>query len=68
MMRCTMKRMNKYKNKCKGKEFPGVVFHSNSDLQQPQHNYIILKANVECMHMIQVGLTLSNFEGNLPSF
>ena len=49
-------------------EFPGVVFKSNLDFRQPENNYAVMKANVECLHLIQVGLTLSDYEGNLPSF
>ncbi|QCD83821.1 CCR4-NOT transcription complex subunit 7/8 [Vigna unguiculata] len=49
-------------------EFPGVIFHSNSDHRQPQDNYAVMKANVECLHLIQVGLTLSDSDGNLPNF
>ncbi|WVZ25330.1 hypothetical protein V8G54_003874 [Vigna mungo] len=49
-------------------EFPGVIFHSKSNIRQPENNYAVLKANVESMHLIQVGLTLSDFDGNLPSF
>ncbi|XP_022631909.1 probable CCR4-associated factor 1 homolog 11 [Vigna radiata var. radiata] len=49
-------------------EFPGVIFHSNSDVRQPEHNYAVMKSNVECLHLIQVGLTLSDCHGNLPSF
>ncbi|XP_017410599.1 probable CCR4-associated factor 1 homolog 11 [Vigna angularis] len=49
-------------------EFPGVIFHSNSDMREPQYNYAVMKANVECLHLIQLGLTLSDCDGNLPSF
>ncbi|WVY92377.1 hypothetical protein V8G54_031465 [Vigna mungo] len=49
-------------------EFPGVIFHSNSDMRQPEQNYAVMKSNVECLHLIQVGLTLSDCDGNLPSF
>eukprot|EP00250_Pteridium_aquilinum_P014978 c22311_g1_i1 orf=329-1126(+) len=49
-------------------EFPGVI---NSSLQQKaisleEHNYQILKANVDKMKLIQVGLTLTNEHGGLP--
>ena len=49
-------------------EFPGVVFKSNLDFREPENSYAVMKANVECLHLIQVGLTLSHYEGNLPSF
>ncbi|XP_022640203.1 probable CCR4-associated factor 1 homolog 11 [Vigna radiata var. radiata] len=49
-------------------EFPGVVYHSNFDIRRPENNYAVLKANVESMHLIQVGFTLSDCDGNLPSF
>ncbi|XP_074575244.1 putative CCR4-associated factor 1 homolog 7 [Curcuma longa] len=49
-------------------EFPGVVcrplgnFHSNSDF-----NYATLKANVDMLKLIQLGLTFSDDLGNLPA-
>ncbi|QCE12376.1 CCR4-NOT transcription complex subunit 7/8 [Vigna unguiculata] len=49
-------------------EFPGVIFQSHPTLRQPQNNYAVMKANVDCMHLIQVGLTLSDYHGNLPTF
>ncbi|KAK7364632.1 hypothetical protein VNO80_13372 [Phaseolus coccineus] len=49
-------------------EFPGVVFQSHPAFRQPQNNYAVMKANVDGMHLIQVGLTLSDSHGNLPTF
>jgi len=49
-------------------KFPGVIFQSHPTLWQPQNNYAVMKANVDCMHLIQVGLTFSDYHGNLPTF
>jgi len=49
-------------------EFPGIIFQSQLAFRQPQNNYAIMKANVDSMHLIQVGLTLSDRHGNLPTF
>ncbi|XP_068466635.1 probable CCR4-associated factor 1 homolog 9 [Phaseolus vulgaris] len=49
-------------------EFPGVVFQSHLAFRQPQNNYAVMKANVDNMHLIQVGLTLSDSNDNLPTF
>ncbi|XP_068466631.1 probable CCR4-associated factor 1 homolog 11 [Phaseolus vulgaris] len=49
-------------------EFPGVIFQSHPAFRQPQNNYAVMKANVDSMHLIQVGLTLSDGHDNLPTF
>ncbi len=45
-------------------EFPGFVFNSYND--NKFSNYIKLKSNVDCLKLIQVGLTLSDENGNPP--
>jgi len=49
-------------------EFLGVVFQSHPTFWQPQNNYALMKANLDCMHLIQVGLTISDDLDNLPTF
>ncbi|XP_011020551.1 PREDICTED: probable CCR4-associated factor 1 homolog 9 [Populus euphratica] len=54
-------------------EFPGTLFLSNLDkslLSQapPSHNYRLMKCNVDILKIIQLGMTLSDSQGNLPSF
>eukprot|EP00258_Populus_trichocarpa_P003191 XP_002303972.2 probable CCR4-associated factor 1 homolog 11 [Populus trichocarpa] len=53
-------------------EFPGTLFLSNLDkslLSQapPSHNYSLMKYNVDLLKIIQLGMTLSDSQGNLPS-
>ncbi|KAI4348913.1 hypothetical protein L6164_009577 [Bauhinia variegata] len=54
-------------------EFPGVVVRPDAGDQyfrhrQPTSHYAVLKANVDRLQLIQIGLTLSDDEGNLPNF
>jgi len=49
-------------------EFSGIIFQSHPSFRKPQNNYAIMKANVENIHLIQVGLTLSDCHDNLPTF
>ncbi|XP_057499365.1 probable CCR4-associated factor 1 homolog 11 [Actinidia eriantha] len=52
-------------------EFPGVVVRPITGEQPFQHrnaatNYLLLKANVDLLNLIQIGLTLCDADGNLP--
>lgn len=55
-------------------EFPGVVVAPNFDPKIPYHlrhmdpseQYSFLKANVDNLKLIQLGLTLTDADGNLP--
>ncbi|CAN1306497.1 Probable CCR4-associated factor 1 homolog 9 [Linum perenne] len=46
-------------------EFPGVE-QTNSRLQDPAARYASLKANVDSLKLIQVGLSVADRDGNLP--
>lgn len=52
-------------------EFPGVVVRLDADdrnfqRRQSAWHYMVLKANVDRLNLIQIGLTLADEEGNLP--
>ncbi|KAJ9177886.1 hypothetical protein P3X46_009817 [Hevea brasiliensis] len=54
-------------------EFPGLIFRPSLDptkpyshQRRPSDHYKILKSNVDALNLIQVGLTLSDSNGNLP--
>ncbi|KAJ6702363.1 CCR4-NOT TRANSCRIPTION COMPLEX SUBUNIT [Salix koriyanagi] len=54
-------------------EFPGTIFQLNrnkSSLSRatPYENYCLMKWNVDLLKIIQLGMTLSDSHGNLPSF
>ncbi|KAK1438208.1 hypothetical protein QVD17_04014 [Tagetes erecta] len=49
-------------------EFPGVVYRqSNKHQPTPTDHYNLLKSNVDVLNLVQLGLTLSDHSGNLPT-
>ncbi|KAG4153124.1 hypothetical protein ERO13_D04G164550v2 [Gossypium hirsutum] len=52
-------------------EFPGTIFKPDKNIVQlgnPKINYRFMKVNVDALKIIQLSLTLSDSEGNLPDF
>ncbi|XVF67717.1 hypothetical protein PTKIN_Ptkin10aG0144300 [Pterospermum kingtungense] len=52
-------------------EFPGTIFKPEKEiiqLRDPALSYVYMKSNVDMLKIIQLGLTLSDSEGNLPDF
>ncbi|KAG4152560.1 hypothetical protein ERO13_D04G129850v2 [Gossypium hirsutum] len=52
-------------------EFPSTIFKLDKKIVQlgnPEINYRFMKVNVDVMKIIQLGLTLSDFQGNLSDF
>ncbi|KDP36143.1 hypothetical protein JCGZ_08787 [Jatropha curcas] len=52
-------------------EFPGIVVRPTAEdpynrYRDPNAHYLNLKANVDMLNLIQVGLTIADDEGNLP--
>ncbi|CAL9050756.1 probable CCR4-associated factor 1 homolog 7 [Musa acuminata AAA Group] len=49
-------------------EFPGVAIRPLGDFKTvADSNYHILRANVDLLHLIQLGLTFSDADGNFPA-
>ncbi|KAM7254042.1 hypothetical protein ACFE04_028226 [Oxalis oulophora] len=54
-------------------EFPGTIYQPAMDKVffptiNPDDNYFSIRSNVEDLKLIQLGLTLTNAQGNLPNF
>ncbi|XVE49060.1 hypothetical protein DITRI_Ditri01bG0052000 [Diplodiscus trichospermus] len=52
-------------------EFPGMIFKQDQrifQLRNPVINYQYMKSNIDSLKIIQLGLALSDSEGNLPDF
>ncbi|KAL7199855.1 hypothetical protein ACSBR2_022043 [Camellia fascicularis] len=49
-------------------EFPGTIIFSDKHYSclSPSDNYFLMKSNVDTLNLIQVGLTLSDNQGNHP--
>lgn len=54
-------------------EYPGVIYHPivtnnfHATRISPYQSYSLIKANVDALKIIQLGLTLSDVNGNLPN-
>ncbi|XP_016690528.2 probable CCR4-associated factor 1 homolog 11 [Gossypium hirsutum] len=52
-------------------EFPGTIFKPSKQVvfeENPVINYHYMKSNVDALQIIQLGLSLSDAQGNLPDF
>ncbi|MBA0649412.1 hypothetical protein Goklo_016981 [Gossypium klotzschianum] len=52
-------------------EFPGTIFKPSKQVvfeDNPVINYHYMKSNVDALQIIQLGLSLSDAQGNLPDF
>ncbi|GMQ01655.1 hypothetical protein CsSME_00048218 [Camellia sinensis var. sinensis] len=60
--------LDDYPNVAMDTEFPGTIIFSDKHYSclSPSDNYFLMKSNVDALNLIQVGLTLSNNQGNLP--
>ncbi|CAL5358358.1 unnamed protein product [Camellia sinensis] len=60
--------LDDYPNVAMDTEFPGTIIFSDKHYSclSPSDNYFLMKSNVDALNLIQVGLTLSDNQGNLP--
>lgn len=66
-MRKVSKLIERYNYVSMDTEFPGFVYQSGSPFSKTESsNYVKLKSNVDCLKLIQVGLSLSDKNGNVP--
>ena len=57
--------LDTYSNIAMDTEFPG--FYKKNETGAIQDPYILIKSNVDILKLIQVGITLSDDQGNMPS-
>ena len=56
--------LEKYPYVAMDTEFPGIIVRAQGDMRDPQ--YQTIKSNVDRLKLIQVGITLSDSNGNFP--